>query len=353
MNDVVLLTGANGFLGLRLLRTWLQGTTARLVACVRPRYGKLPAERLARSGNGRGSQLLEAYRERVFVLPFDLTAEGLGLDASTRDELAASVTHIVHCGGVVRFDLPLEAARRTNAGGTAAVLALARRCVRLRRFDHISTAFVAGRRHGPVLERELDCGQEHHNSYERSKFEGELLVREAAKDMPVAVHRPSIITCDVRTGEAARNSAVTRLMRAYATGALLGVPGRADARLDLVPVDFVADAVLALAGNDATIGGCFHLAAGPGRSTTLGDLRDLAAAGFGRDALALGGAMTAEGAARRILNEVGLYSPYLEGRMDFDVAEASRRLVGTGIEVPVLGAYFVQLAAAVQRRSGP
>jgi thioester reductase-like protein len=352
MSELVLMTGASGFLGRRLLRAWLAGTDARVVACVRPRHGRSPAERLALAVNGHDPERRRAYRERVTVLAADLAAPGLGLDAATADELAASITHIVHCGGVVRFDLPLAAARRTNTAGTAAVLALARRCVRLRRLDHISTAFVAGDREGLVLESELDQGQEHHNSYERSKFEAELLVRAAAAELPVAVHRPSIITCDRRGGELSPHGAVARLMLAYAAGALTGLPGRLAARLDLVPADVVADAVLALASRDATIGGCFHLAAGPARATPLTAVRDLAAAHFQRPPLILDAAVdAADPQAPPVLlrDELSLYAPYLAGGPDFDVTATTRALAGTGIAVPPLEQYFAELAHGVAR----
>jgi len=350
MTDLVLMTGASGFLGRRLLRAWLRRTEARVVACVRERNGRTPAERLALVTNGHDAALHDAYKQRVTVLHADLAAPGLGLAASSRTELSESVTHVVHCGGVVRFDLPLDEVRRTNTEGTASMLDLAHRCPRLRRFDHISTAFVAGSRQGLVLESELDRGQQHNNSYERSKFEGELLVREAANELPIAVYRPSIITCDVRTGAVSPHGAVARMLRAYAAGVLTGLPGRADSQLDLVPADFVAEAVLALAGMESEIGGCFHLAAGRKRAATLGEVRDLTAEAFGRDELLLGaGTAVADGAPAGLRDEIALYAPYLAGGVDFDVTETSRALAETGIGVPTIREYFGRLAQEVAR----
>ncbi len=168
---------------------------------MRPRNGRPLAKRFGLVSDGADAAYAEAFRERVGPLDADLAAPNLGLDDATRDELAARVTHIVHCAGLVRFDSSLDEARLINAGGTAAMLALARRCPRLKRFDHISTAYVAGRRCGTVYEHELDCNQEHHNAYERSKFEAEALVRQAARQLPVAVHRPSIITSERASGD--------------------------------------------------------------------------------------------------------------------------------------------------------
>ncbi len=349
MSDLMLMTGASGFLGRRLLRAWLLRSSARVVVCVRPRNGRSLAGRFGVAGDGADAAYAEAFRERVWPLDADLAAPNLGLDDATRDELAARVTHIVHCAGLVRFDSSLEEARRTNAAGTAAMLALARRCPRLERFDHISTAYVAGRRRGTVYEHELDCSQEHHNAYERSKFEAEALVQEAARQLPVAVHRPSIITSECVSGELSPRGAVNRLLSAYATGGLTHLPGHPGTPLDLVPVDFVTDAVLAIAARGDTVGGCFHLAAGPTRTTSLAEIRDLAAAHFGRPPLVIGG--SAPETPLPLRQELALYEPYLAGNLTFDTTAATAVLGEAGISPPRLGEYFGAIAQGITRRA--
>jgi nucleoside-diphosphate-sugar epimerase len=239
------------------------------------------------------------------------------------------------------------------------MLDLAHECRGLRRFDYISTAFVAGCRRGVVYEHELDEGQLHNNGYERSKFEAERLVRGAANRLPVTIHRPSIITCETRTGDVSSRSAFGRLLGAYASGMLTGLPGRPDTRLDLVPVDFVADAVFAIAQRDETIGGTLHLAMGEKRSPTLAEVCDLAASHFGRPPLSLlsgdgggepAGRMNTEGsAARELREEVALYQPYLDNELGFDITAASRILDEVGIAVTDPAGYFDAMARAVTR----
>jgi thioester reductase-like protein len=87
----------------------------------------------------------------------------------------------------------------SNLTGTRNLLQLCRE-TGVRQFDHVSTAYVCGKRPGPVFERELDCGQTFRNDYERSKCEAEKLVRAAAHLDRVTVYRPAIIVGDSRTG---------------------------------------------------------------------------------------------------------------------------------------------------------
>jgi thioester reductase-like protein len=342
VSELVLMTGATGFVGRRLLRVWLEKTSARVVVLTRPQNGDATA---ARCGVAV-PELAEDFSRRVTAVAADLTDPGLGLSSALRNELTTAVTHIVHCGGLVRFDVPLADARAANTTGTAAMLDLARQCPRLRRFDHISTAFVAGCRRGVVREDEHDRGQQHHNGYERSKLEAELLVRGAAGDLPVAIHRPSIVTCDTRTGELAPFGAVARLLGAYAAGNLMALPGRPDARLDLVPVDFVADAVFAVAADPGSVGGCFHLAAGPDRSPELGEVRDLAAEHFQRPPLLIGGDPSSLPSALRA--EVELYAPYLTCDLAFAVTGADTFLAKAGVDLPNLAEYFAIMARGVR-----
>jgi hypothetical protein len=112
----------------------------------------------------------------------------------------------VHGAAEVRFDLPWEVMERQNVLGAENILALARRFAergKLHRLDYVSTTYIAGDRRGLCREDEIDLGQGHRNEYERSKRVAELAVdRERKKGLPVAVHRPSIIVGDSRTGKA-------------------------------------------------------------------------------------------------------------------------------------------------------
>src|SRR5207244_3140089 len=135
--------------------------------------------------------------------------------------------------------------------GTRRMLDLAELCSGrggLESFVHVSTAYVAGEADGSFGEGDLDVGQSFRNAYERTKFEAEVAVRERASTLPVQVVRPSIIVGDSRSGWTPAFNVLYAPLRAFSRGAYPMIPARRSAPVDVVPVDYVADAILALAG---------------------------------------------------------------------------------------------------------
>jgi thioester reductase-like protein len=271
MGDV-LLTGATGFVGRELLARFLERDNRHVHALVRA------------SDHGEAAERLPEH-QRLSAWAADLERPALGLDARGADELAERVSTVVHCAASVSFSLGLEESRRVNVEGTGRMVELAERCAArgegLDRFSYVSTAYVAGAHRGAFAEDDLDVGQSFRNPYERSKFEAERLVRERAAGLPAQVLRPSIVVGDSRTGWTSSFNVLYPPLRAFAQGAIPALPARRGAPVDVVPVDYVADAVHELA--DRGPDGTFHLVAGR-NATTVGRLIELAARRFGRPA---------------------------------------------------------------------
>jgi thioester reductase-like protein len=268
MEDTVFLTGATGQLGLALIPHLLSDGNTRVVALVRASDDA----RLQERKDAMRAWLGEAVPwERLDVVPGDVARPQLGMDAATRERMESSVTSIVHAAASVRFDLTREQAARENIGGTGHVLELAatlQQKGRLGRLDHVSTAFVAGDFRGRFHEHQCDVGQGFRNSYEWSKMQAELAVRQRmAEGLPVAVHRPSIVVGDSRTGSTRAFNVLYWPLKVYTRGWWRTFPGRPDTSIDIVPVDFVAAAIARLRRNASTLGQCFHLAAGDGART--------------------------------------------------------------------------------------
>src|SRR5438067_1251167 len=163
------------------------------------------------------------------------------------------------------------------------MLDLGELCVRrgaLDCFTHVSTAYVAGTHPGRFSEDDLDVGQGFRNAYEQSKFEAELLVRERSPSVPVQVVRPSIVVGDSTTGWTPAFNVLYMPLRAFARGAYPAIPARRSAPVDVVPVDYVADAVLALPPRP---GAACHLTAGE-QTSSVGELIDLATSYMDRPA---------------------------------------------------------------------
>lgn len=263
----LLLTGATGHVGKALLPELLQDGDQRVLALVRARDDAHLQERRQELIRG----LPAAQGERLSLLQGDVSAPGLGLSAADRARIGGEVDAVLHSAASVRFDMPAEQAARDNLAATEAVLALCgelHEAGRLQRYDHVSTCFVAGDRQGRVYEHECEVGQGFRNSYEWSKCQAEERVRAAiSRGMPAAIHRPSIVLGHSRSGETDSFNVLYWPIKIYARGWWRTLPGRMETTVDLVPVDWLAQAMVRIHRDEATIGGCFHLAVGDAAPT--------------------------------------------------------------------------------------
>ena len=277
-----LITGATGFLG-RELAVRLLGTRAPIMVLMRRRGDSDDLAAARRRLEAVVAKTADGVPTDHAVVAFgDVTAAELGLRAEALAWLQSDEgpVQIVHGAAQVRFDLPYEEMHRQNVGGTENVLAVARALAdrdRLARLDYVSTAFVAGNRSGVAKEDEIDVGQMPRNHYERSKLEAETVLDAAHEGgLPVTVHRPSIIVGDSRTGRASSFKVLYWPMKIYARGRWRTIFGRRDCTVDIVPVDFVADAMMSILSHEAAVGRTVHLAAGPEGQATIGELVQMA-----------------------------------------------------------------------------
>jgi thioester reductase-like protein len=270
MSGDVLLTGATGFVGMELVARYLERSDRNVITLVRASDNAGARARMNAVLDDLFGERAERYRDRVHAFAGDVTEPGLGLAAPVRDELAERTSTIVHSAASVSFTLSLAEARGINTEGTRRMLelaALADRRGGLDCYGQVSTAFVAGDHPGPFGETDLNIGQQFHNSYEQSKFESELLV--AASDLPTRVMRPSIVVGERESGWTAAFNVVYWPLRAFSRGLFDVIPADPSAPVDVVPIDYVADAVHALCGDAGTDGQTYHLTAGPHASTML------------------------------------------------------------------------------------
>jgi long-chain acyl-CoA synthetase len=262
VDGVVLLTGATGFLGAQIARRLVERTDHQVVALVRAPDAQAATRRLARAWWDWPELAAGMAGGRVQAVAGDVRAPGLGLDPAVWRALTRRVSHVVHAAADLRVAAPLAELRRTNVAGVAHVLELAAAAHRdhgLTRLTHVSTAYVAGLRPEDVPEDELTGRYGFANGYEHSKYEGERLVR-AAAGLPVTVARPAMIVGDSRTGAVRTFNTVYAPLRRYLTGRRL-VPVRPDLRVNIVPVDWVADAIVRLTFDPGAEGRTVHLTA--------------------------------------------------------------------------------------------
>jgi thioester reductase-like protein len=358
--DGVVLTGVTGFVGTAVALRILERSDRQIVALVRAGSKREAAQRVraALADVVPSERLLESYCARCVAVPGDLMADGLGLRHADREAIAERCDEVVHCAASVSFDLPLEAARAVNAAGAARVAELATRVGErgdgLRRVVHVSTAYVAGVRAGTFGEDDVSApAGGFRNTYEQTKHEAEELLRAWQPALPLQIVRPSIVVGDRGTGWTRSFNVLYWPLKQFARGRLPVVPAVADAPVDVVPVDYVADVVLGL--SDAPLG-TYHAVAGA-HASSVAEVIDMAAARFGVPAPEIVDPGVIEEAlarplgapARRALEQARVFFPYFRLGVRFDDRWARGVLAPQGVAAEPLCGYFDTLIDYAQR----
>lgn len=357
----VLLSGATGFVGMELLARYLERTDRKIYALIRAPSPELAAARLAATLEDVFGTI-HANAGRVVPLLGDLTQPELGLDARRRDEVAEEVSEIVHGAASVSFHAELESCQKINVEGTRRVIELAERCQSrggLRRLTYVSTAYVAGDDTGHIQEHQHDAHQRFRNSYEQSKFEAEALVHAERERLPVTIARPSIIVGDQHTGWTSAFNVIYWPLRAFSRGQYPILPARRWAPVDVVSVDYVADAIFQLTQSPQAVGHTYHLAAGE-KASSMEELIDLAAVRFERPAPRVVSPALyrhlihpqllrrSDAERRRLLRTSEAFFPYFATKATYDTARSRAALDPCGVAPAPLSAYFDRLVDYAQ-----
>ena len=256
-DETVFITGFPGFIAGRLVeRLAIEG--ARLLLLVQPSLVERARQDIARIVNERG---VSANNFRIF--PGDITVENLGMSLSELQTARAETTTIFHLAALYDLAVARDLGIRINVGGTHHVNNFARSLRNLRRYHYVSTCYVAGRRKGVILETELKHEAGFRNYYEESKHLAELEVESLKSEVPVTIHRPAVVCGDSQTGETAKYDGIYNLihylLRMPRFVSLLNI-GNRKVSLNLVPVDFVIEAMTALAQDERSVGKTLQLA---------------------------------------------------------------------------------------------
>ena len=276
------------------------------------------------------------------------------------EHLAADVPEfslIINCAGVLEFGEEFaELNQRVNVQGTANLLHLAE-SLQIP-FAHFSTAYIAGRRQGRVLESESDVGQEFHNPYESSKCQAEVLIRAWAErtGLEAFVFRPSIVVGDLRQGRIVNFDGLYSILRVLdSVAGVVGtrefrVLGDAHATKNFVPADYVTQAAwhILRAGTPGT----YHLT-NP-HPMPLATLRDILAELF-----AIPGAhfvnedafqsKPADRLERVYQKSASVYTPYLAAEPIFDRKGADVALADCHAGIPEMDLAFFRTLLAFAR----
>jgi fatty acyl-CoA reductase len=300
----VLLTGATGFIGKVVLATLLRDQELldlqRVTLLIRPRPGRSARQRFEReiAASPCLSSARANFRERVDVVAGDVTQPELGLSEADAHRLRLETTHVIHVAASVDFDLPLAEAARKNVRSALGVLGFAQSCARLARLVHTSTAYVTPHRRTPIAEelaapgfdpestwRDIECGRaderrllqqsRHPNTYTFTKCLAEQLIAGRRGGVPLSVVRPSIVSAAWRfplRGWVDSRAAYTGFVALYLLGRLDVILADPDVRLDIVPVDMVAERLVERAARASDAFDVTHAVAGLTRACRVREL---------------------------------------------------------------------------------
>ena len=248
MNYVV--TGGTGFIGRRAVTKLLETDPDATVWVL-----------VRRNSLSRFERLTADWGDRVLPLVGDLAAPDLGLTPGQLAELG-TIDHVVHAAAIYDLTVGEDEQRTANVEGTRGVIALTRKLGAT--LHHISSIAVAGTFDGTFTENDFDVAQELPTPYHRTKFEAEQLVRDA-RGLRYRIYRPAVVVGDSRTGDMDKIDGPYYFFGALAAIARLprltpmALPDTG--RTNIVPVDYVVDALVALIGLPDRDGQTFHLTA--------------------------------------------------------------------------------------------
>jgi thioester reductase-like protein len=261
----IFLTGSTGYIGAHVAANLLDGHGASLNVLVRARD---PREAQVRLWNAMQLHLdfprfYEYLQTRVRVFCGDLTSPGFGLGRDEYDRLVHTTDSVIHCAASLNRKSE-KSCLNVNLRGTLEVLTLARHAEHyhgLRRFSQVSTVAVAGQRNHEVVteDHSIEWNRSDYDPYARTKKFCEHMMRVLLPETPKTVFRPSIVLGDSRYAETTQFDMVRSFV--FLAG-LPALPFRPTDKIDIVNVDFVADAIATLHQKDQPQHDIYHLSSG-------------------------------------------------------------------------------------------
>ncbi|HEX6124761.1 MAG TPA: SDR family oxidoreductase [Pyrinomonadaceae bacterium] len=256
-NETIFLTGFPGFIAERLVER-LARPDSQFFLLVQPQFVEKATAAVERIAEVTSTPL-----ENFALIAGDITEPSLGISDADLETIRNEITDVFHLAAVYDLAVDKETATRVNLEGTKNVNEFCRGLSHLRRYNYISTCYVAGKRTGRISENDLEHEAGFRNFYEETKYQAEVEVEKLKAELPVTIFRPSVVVGDSRTGETIKYDGIYYLIQYLrkAPGLLRFINvGNKDVRLNLVPVDFVVDGIAELSRDEKAIGKTIALA---------------------------------------------------------------------------------------------
>jgi len=358
-------TGATGFIGRYL--------TTNLVKRGEPIYV------LVRKGSQKKLAALEektgASKGQIIPVVGDLAKKHLGVSDADAAKLKGKIEHFFHLAAIYDLTASAEAQQTANVEGTRHTVAFAN-VIGVGHFHHVSSIAAAGLYEGVFREDMFDEAEELDHPYFKTKHEAEKAVRDGCK-RPFRIYRPSFVVGHSKTGEIDKIDGPYYFFKAIQKMRSLVPPwmptiGIEGGRINIVPVDFVADALDFIAHKKGLDGKCFHLT--DPEPYRIGEVLNIfARAGHAPQMTmrinakmfgfipapilyGLGSLAPIKRAIRVVLQDLGIprdVFQFVNWPTRYDNREAMKALKGSGIEVPNLETYAAKLWDYWERNLDP
>ena len=246
-------TGATGFIGKRLVKKLLarKGTTVHFL--------------IRKESAGKVEALREYWgvsAARVVPVHGDLTAKKLGVSADDVKKLKGQIDHFYHLAAVYDLSADEESQIAVNVDGTRNTVEFAK-AIDAGHFHHVSSIAAAGLYEGVFREDMFEEAENYEHPYFMTKHESEKIVRKECK-VPWTVFRPAMVVGDSTTGEMDKIDGPYYFFKLIQRMRQLLPPwmpavGLEGGRINIVPVDFVVDALDVISHKTSIAKKCFHL----------------------------------------------------------------------------------------------
>jgi len=367
------LTGGTGTVGSCILEHLLAQPHSHVYLLVRANSNERAEERKFRLLQTIMGADGAKYADRVTAIRGDTKLSLFGMPQDQYQRLAEACTHVIHSAGLVRMNLPLKEARDSAVDAAENVITLARtlqQSGQLQKVEFVSTVGVGGHS-TEVTEDWIETPRGFHNTYEQAKAEAEVPVRAAVGEgLPITVHRPSMVVGDSVTGRIISFQVFYHLCEFLTGSRSRGLfPPFGGTKLDTIPVDYVAKAMLWSSGQKQTIGKVLHLCSGPRHAIPIGDLQRQVVAMFRAKgvtmpqpriiprvlfrAMLMPLGMLAPKNTRRAIKTVPIFLDYLASEQVFQNETTQKLLESAGIAVPPTSAYLDKVVSYYLARRGP
>ncbi len=256
-SETIFMTGFPGFIAEKLVKR-LTRNESQFFLLVQPQFvekAKIEIEKIAAE--------TDVPLENFVIVEGDITRENLGISEEDLAAVRGETTDVFHLAAIYDLSVEKNAAYAVNVEGTKNINKLAESLPHLRRYNYISTCYVAGKRADKIHETELAHEAGFRNFYEETKYLAELEVEKLRDKLPLTIYRPSVVVGDSQTGETVKYDGIYYLIKyLQKSPALLRLVnvGNRKVRVNLVPVDFVVEGIAALSKDQNAVGKTIALA---------------------------------------------------------------------------------------------